>query len=100
MAAALAEWKQKQVSVMTGDGRLIVGTLSGYDQLQNLVLSGAHERVYSLDAPVELVPLGLYVIRGDNVAVVGDCDDGAGDDDGTLEDARADPIPPIVHATF
>uniref|UniRef100_A0A7S1FWY7 U6 snRNA-associated Sm-like protein LSm8 n=1 Tax=Corethron hystrix TaxID=216773 RepID=A0A7S1FWY7_9STRA len=92
MASALVEWKQKKVSVLTGDGRIIVGTLAGYDQLQNLVLQSAHERVYSADLPVELVPLGLYVIRGDNVAVIGEFNNSS--DDEALELVRADPIPP------
>lgn len=46
---------------------LLQGTLKGFDQTINLILHDAHERVYSPDAGVELVPLGLYVIRGDNV---------------------------------
>lgn len=45
------------------------GTLRGFDQTINLVLYEAHERVYSADAGIEMVPLGLYVIRGDNVFV-------------------------------
>lgn len=45
------------------------GTLKGYDQAINLVLDDSHERVYSSNAGVEQVPLGLYIIRGDNVYV-------------------------------
>lgn len=49
--------------------------------MQNLVLRNAHERVYQLPSSssgtanedvLELVPLGLYMIRGDNVAIVSD----------------------------
>ena len=58
--------------------------MAGFDQLQNLVLKGANERVYQLPPPqdisvhslLELVPLGLYLIRGDNVAIVNDINDG------------------------
>ena len=35
----------------------------------NLVLDDAHERVFSDTQGVEQVPLGLYLIRGDNVWV-------------------------------
>ena len=59
---------------MTSDGRIIVGTLIGHDQVQNLILNDAKERIYSEDADVEELPLGLYVIRGDNVCLVGDYD--------------------------
>jgi U6 snRNA-associated Sm-like protein LSm8 len=42
----------------------------GHDQVQNLILKEAMELLYSKEESVEQVPLGLYVIRGDNVAVV------------------------------
>lgn len=55
------------VSVVTNDGRHIIGTLLGYDQANNLILDDCHERVYREDAGVETIVLGLYIIRGDNV---------------------------------
>jgi U6 snRNA-associated Sm-like protein LSm8 len=36
----------------------------------NLILADSVEREYSTDAGVEMVPLGLYMIKGDNVYVV------------------------------
>lgn len=57
------------VCVVTCDARFITGKMIGYDQLQNLVLKDAVERVY-LNLQVDIVPLGLYIIRGDNVAVI------------------------------
>lgn len=74
----------EEVAVITCDGRIINGTLTGYDQLQNLILQNANERVYPIlenqgeddegqgNQIVERVPLGLYVIRGDNVAIISD----------------------------
>ena len=73
----------EEVAVITCDGRIINGTLTGYDQLQNLILKNANERVYPMlenqdddeqegNQIVEQVPLGLYVIRGDNVAIISD----------------------------
>ena len=41
------------ISVITNDGRNIVGLLRGYDQTTNLILDEAHERVYSSTAGVE-----------------------------------------------
>jgi len=46
----------------------------GNDQVQNLILNDAVERVYSADENVEEVPLGLYVIRGDNLCLVSEYD--------------------------
>jgi U6 snRNA-associated Sm-like protein LSm8 len=53
---------------------VITGVLVGNDQVQNLILNEAQERVYSDDVPVDLVELGLYLIRGDNVCLVGEYD--------------------------
>jgi len=85
MATALKEMMGKQISVITCDGRNIVGQLRGYDQVRatrrtargtpgataarppqvtNVILDECHERVFSLDAGVEQVVLGLYIIRG------------------------------------
>ena len=44
--------------------------MKGFDQTVNLILSGSHERVYSSGAGVEVVQLGLYIIRGDNMYVM------------------------------
>ena len=43
------------------------GQLKGFDQTTNIILSDSTERVFSADEPVEEVPLGLYLIRGDNM---------------------------------
>lgn len=43
------------------------GILRGYDQTNNLILADARERVFSAKQGVEELPLGLYMVRGDNV---------------------------------
>ena len=75
MANALESYTGHTVAVVTQDGRMIVGTLKGFDQTANLILDESHERVFSSDAGVQQVVLGLYIIRGDNIAVVGEIDD-------------------------
>ena len=90
---------KESVSVVTCDGRSIVGTLVGYDQLQNLILKGSSERVYSPDGPVEVVPLGLYVVRGDNVAIISDRDEDKESEVG-LSDVRAGPIKPVAQGAL
>ncbi|KAI1855467.1 hypothetical protein JX265_007697 [Neoarthrinium moseri] len=70
----LASYINKKVCVMTLDSRILVGKLESFDQLTNLVLSSAIERVIQTpesDEPSQEVPLGLYIVRGDNVSVVG-----------------------------
>lgn len=39
----------------------------GFDQTTNVILSDSTERVYSMEEGVEEVPLGLYIVRGDNI---------------------------------
>jgi U6 snRNA-associated Sm-like protein LSm8 len=78
------------ICVVTSDGRLILGQLVGHDQVQNLILKDAKERVYSDVAPPESVDLGLYVIRGDNVCMVADYDEKL-----WLDDVIVPPLPPV-----
>ncbi|GMH60007.1 hypothetical protein TrRE_jg7758 [Triparma retinervis] len=96
MASTLKELIDKKVNVVCLDGRNLIGILSGYDQVQNLVLTSCHERLYTLHSPCELVPLGAYIVRGDNLAVLGELDE--------EEDARRDiggiratQIRPVMH---
>ncbi|XP_020263908.1 sm-like protein LSM8 isoform X2 [Asparagus officinalis] len=55
------------ISVITNDGRNIVGILKGFDQATNIILDESHERVYSTKEGVQQLVLGLYIIRGDNM---------------------------------
>ena len=43
--------------------------MAGYDQKSNVVLSDTKERVYSVDEGVEEMPLGLYLVKGDQMYV-------------------------------
>ncbi|KAJ3158747.1 hypothetical protein HK101_001229 [Irineochytrium annulatum] len=70
----LHSFVEKQVEVVTNDGRVILGILKGLDQTTNLILAKAVERVFSSTEGAEEVPLGLYIIRGPNVALVGELD--------------------------
>ncbi|TVY83185.1 U6 snRNA-associated Sm-like protein LSm8 [Lachnellula suecica] len=66
-------WVEK-ILVITSDSRTLVGTMLSYDQMTNLVLSDTIERVIRPPddpEPSSEIPHGLYLIRGDNVVVVG-----------------------------
>ncbi|KAI9918685.1 hypothetical protein PsorP6_011298 [Peronosclerospora sorghi] len=113
MAAYLQELMNQTISVITNDGRNIImgydsldytyttagvlqGVLKGYDQCVNVVLNDSFERVFSLKEPVEAVELGLYIVRGDNISVIGGVPDNIREhviDDQT----RAAPLKPLVH---
>ncbi|KAI9281847.1 hypothetical protein BY458DRAFT_201945 [Sporodiniella umbellata] len=61
------------VSVITIDGRVLMGVLRGTDQTANVILEKCQERVFSLEG-TETIPLGLYIVRGDNICTVGEID--------------------------
>ncbi|CAG5162347.1 uncharacterized protein ALTATR162_LOCUS6203 [Alternaria atra] len=66
---ALNAYLNKRVSVLTLDGRTMVGLLHSCDGSMNLVLQEAVERIIRPiedEEPSEEVPLGLYIIRGDS----------------------------------
>ena len=70
--------------------------LRGYDQATNLVLHDSHERVYSTTAGVERLELGLYLIRGDTIAVVGELDEDL-DEEIDFATLKGPPLKYIVH---
>ncbi|XP_055533022.1 U6 snRNA-associated Sm-like protein LSm8 [Wyeomyia smithii] len=94
--SGLESYVNNTVSIITADGRNFVGTLKGFDQTINIILDESHERVYSMNAGIEQVVLGLHIIRGDNVAVIGQLDESI---DSKLDFAsiRGMPLEPVVH---
>jgi U6 snRNA-associated Sm-like protein LSm8 len=40
-----------------------------------VILADCHERVYSENTPMQTEEMGLYFIRGDNIAVIGEIDE-------------------------
>eukprot|EP00050_Salpingoeca_kvevrii_P007682 m.297810 g.297810 ORF g.297810 m.297810 type:complete len:92 (+) comp13705_c0_seq1:3-278(+) len=89
------EFVNRTVSVITQDGRFFVGTLRGHDHLTNLILDKSHERVFSAQG-VEKVDLGLYIIRGDNVALVGEINEHL-DESISLDKVSAQPLNPVIY---
>ena len=68
--AASARACAEKLIVMLRDGRKIIGVMRSFDQFANIVLEHAVERVV-VGKRFADVPLGLYVIRGENVVLLG-----------------------------
>ncbi|KAJ8381892.1 hypothetical protein SKAU_G00026700 [Synaphobranchus kaupii] len=85
MSPALESYINRTVAIITLDGRMIVTI--------NLILD---ERVFSSTQGVEQVVLGLYIVRGDNVAVIGEIDE---ETDSALDlgNIWAEPLNSVVH---
>lgn len=60
--------------VVLRDGRKLLGVLRSFDQFANLVMEGAVERIIVGDTYGD-IPLGLQVIRGENVVLLGRVDE-------------------------
>ncbi|XP_057455048.1 sm-like protein LSM1B [Lotus japonicus] len=73
LSTSLASYLDKKLLVLLRDGRKLMGTLRSFDQFANAVLEGACERVIVGDLYCD-IPLGLYVIRGENVVLIGELD--------------------------
>ncbi|KAJ7540055.1 hypothetical protein O6H91_01G048000 [Diphasiastrum complanatum] len=63
----------EKLLVVLRDGRKLIGVLRSFDQFANLVLQNASERIIVGDLFCDL-PLGLYIIRGENVVLLGELD--------------------------
>jgi U6 snRNA-associated Sm-like protein LSm1 len=70
---SLVEQLDKRVLIILQDGRHLVGWLRSFDQFTNFVLEECCERRYSGQCYGD-VPLGLYIVRGENVVVLGEID--------------------------
>lgn len=65
----------ENVKIITVDGRLFLGTLEGFDNNTNLVISSAKERVFFKDRPTEDMEMGLCIVRGNEVVAICDYDE-------------------------
>ena len=48
-----------------------IGFLKGLDQALNGFLADCYERTFSADKGMEPLKIGLYMIRGENIMIIG-----------------------------
>lgn len=71
LSTSLATYLDRKLLILLRDGRKLLGTLRSFDQYANIVLEGACDRVIVGDIYCD-IPLGLYIIRGENVVLIGE----------------------------
>jgi len=71
---ALLEEIDKKIMVELRDGRILIGYLRSIDQFANLVLHRTVERIH-VDCRYGEIPLGVFIVRGDNVVLLGEVDE-------------------------
>lgn len=71
--ATLIEDLDKKVIVVLRDGRTLIGILRSVDQFANLVLHRTIERIH-VGKEYGDIPRGVFIVRGENVALLGEID--------------------------
>ncbi|KAI0033156.1 Sm-like ribonucleoprotein [Vararia minispora EC-137] len=72
-SGSLVDCVDRKMLVILRDGRKLHGVLRSYDQFANLVLEDTVERIYSGNTFAEKW-CGLFLIRGENVVLLGEID--------------------------
>ncbi|KAF9229329.1 Sm-like ribonucleoprotein [Gyrodon lividus] len=72
-SGSLVDCVDRKMLVVLRDGRKLHGVLRSYDQFANLVLEDTVERIYHGNAFAEHWH-GLFLIRGENVVLLGEID--------------------------
>jgi U6 snRNA-associated Sm-like protein LSm8 len=75
MASYVESLIDELVQVITTDGKVFQGNLKSFDQSMNIILTNCFEKQYSLDQGIVFINMGLYMLRGDSVAIVSEIDD-------------------------
>ncbi|CDZ97211.1 Small Nuclear ribonucleoprotein splicing factor [Phaffia rhodozyma] len=74
-SGSLVDCVDKKMLVVLRDGRKYIGVLRSYDQFANLVLSGSFERLFHPPTSTYAdIPRGVFLIRGENVVLIGEID--------------------------
>jgi len=72
-AGSLVDYLDKKILVLLRDGRKLLGVLRSYDNFANLVLESTIERVIHENSYSD-IPRGIFIIRGENVVLLGEID--------------------------
>uniref|UniRef100_A0A090X7S9 U6 snRNA-associated Sm-like protein LSm1 n=1 Tax=Ixodes ricinus TaxID=34613 RepID=A0A090X7S9_IXORI len=88
--ASLLEELDKKLLVFLRDGRTLIGYLRSIDQFANLVLHKTIERIHVRKQYGD-IPRGIFVVRGDNVVLLGEIDE-AKERDVDLEEVSVEQI--------
>jgi U6 snRNA-associated Sm-like protein LSm8 len=93
-AQLLEQFSNQRVIVLTMDGRVLLGIVKGFDPQCNLILTKCTERIFSTNEGVDTMEHGMYIVRGDNVASIGEIDE---DIDAAVNwsEIQAEPLRPI-----
>ncbi|KAF8314225.1 Sm-like ribonucleoprotein [Clavulina sp. PMI_390] len=72
-SGSLVDCVDKKIIVVLRDGRKLIGVLRSYDQFANLVMEDTVERIHHANSYGD-IPRGVFLIRGENVVLLGEID--------------------------
>ncbi|BFZ53095.1 hypothetical protein PYCC9005_000118 [Savitreella phatthalungensis] len=72
-SGALIDSVDKKMMLVLRDNTTLFGVLRSFDQFGNLVLQDSYERIYVDDCYAD-IPKGLFLIRGENLVMMGEID--------------------------
>ncbi|CCG81880.1 U6 snRNA-associated Sm-like protein LSm1 [Taphrina deformans PYCC 5710] len=72
-SGALIDCVDKKMVLVLRDNTKLFGVLRSFDQYGNLVLQDSYQRIY-VDESYADVPKGVYLVRGENVVLMGELD--------------------------
>lgn len=70
MTSYIEQLISQKIQVISNEGRVFCGDLISFDQSMNIILKDCIEKIYSPDSGVKFEKMGLYMLRGDNIAIV------------------------------
>ena len=70
-SGALIDCVDKRMVLVLRDNTKLFGVLRSFDQYGNLVFQDSFERIYVDDCYAD-IPKGVYLIRGENVVLMGE----------------------------
>ncbi|KAK0182956.1 hypothetical protein PV327_001036 [Microctonus hyperodae] len=88
--ASLLDELDKKLMVLLRDGRTLIGYLRSVDQFANLVLHRTIERIH-VGKEYGDIPRGVFIVRGENVVLLGEID-GEREKDLPLSEVSVDDI--------
>ncbi|SNX87311.1 related to LSM1 - Sm-like (Lsm) protein [Melanopsichium pennsylvanicum] len=89
-SGSLVDCVDKKMLVVLRDGKKLIGVLRSYDQFANLVLQDTVERVFVGNRYGDIAR-GVFLVRGENVVLMGEIDLDAEDE---VPLSIAAPLPP------
>ena len=94
--AQLERMLGRHLMFVSNDSKILMGRLEGFDQACTLVIFDCHERVFDPKQGAQTLRHGLFMLRGDNLALIGEIDERK-DMETDWSKVLVPPLKPVIH---